>query len=127
MLAVAVTVELSLRRSTLPDTARRLGIELDLSGGPSADAADAAPPTLPVTARRNVRTVENVVGRWPFGDTCLRRCLVLGQRLRRLHPVLVVGARRTSDGAVAAHSWLVVGGRSLDPTAADFLALGGRP
>jgi Transglutaminase-like superfamily len=127
VLVIACLVEVSLRRSTLPATTERLGIALDTTGGSEAMSRVAASPMLAVTARRQVRAVQLVVGRWPFGDTCLRRCLVLGQRLRRFDPVLVIGVRRTAPDGFAAHSWLVVGGQSLDPTSRLFMALRGRP
>ncbi len=126
VLAVAAAVEMSLRRTSLPVTASRLGVALDVVGATPVDGTPDAQRPLPVTARRQVRAVHLVIGHWPFGDTCLRRCLVLGQRLRRLHPVLVVGTRRTPQGSVAVHSWLVVAGRSLDPTSGEFLPLRGR-
>ena len=62
--------------------------------------------------------------RWRAGDTCLRRCLLLGQRLRRLDPVLRIGVRRDEPGAFQAHSWLKISGRSLDIGSADFETLG---
>jgi hypothetical protein len=124
VVAIAALVEVSLRTSTLPETAERLGLPLDLSGAP---APGDGTPVLPVTARRQVRAVRLVLGRWPFGSTCLRQSLVLGHRLRRLEPVLVVGARRAPDESFAAHAWLVVAGRSLDPESRGFAALAGRP
>lgn len=127
VVAIAVVVELGLRLSTLPATTRRLGVTLDVTDRGQAAGPAGRLPVLPVTARRQVRAVQLVVGHWPFGDTCLRRCLVLGQRLRRLDPVLVIGVRTTSTGAVAAHSWLVIGGHSLDPTSREYLVLSGRP
>jgi hypothetical protein len=127
VLVIACVVEVSLRRSTLPATTQRLGITLDTTGGSEALSRACASPMLAVTARRQVRAVQLVMRCWPFGDTCLRRCLVLGQRLRRVDPVLVIGVRRTTPGEVAAHSWLVAGGQSLDPTSRLFMALRDRP
>jgi hypothetical protein len=62
--------------------------------------------------------------RWPFGDTCLRRCLVLGQRLRHLDPVLRIGVAVGGDGSWSAHSWLEIGGRSLDVEAEKYARFG---
>jgi hypothetical protein len=121
---VAALAEVSLRTSTLPVTARRLRVPLDLGG--AAAPTDSATPVLPVTARRQVRAVRLVLGNWPFGSTCLRQSLVLGQRLRRLEPVLVVGVARGADASLAAHAWLVIGGHSLDPESERFAALAGR-
>jgi hypothetical protein len=124
VVAVAGATEVSLRTGTLPDTARRLRVPLDLRG--AAAPADPAPPVLPVTARRQVRAVRLVLGYWPFGSTCLRQSLVLGHRLRRLDPVLVVGAARSAEGSLAAHAWLEIDGHSLDPESRRFAALAGR-
>jgi hypothetical protein len=129
VLAVATVTEVSLRTTTLPTTARLLRVRLEPTvAAPPADASPARtePPVLPVAARRQVRAVQTVVGRWPFGDTCLRQSLVLGQRLHRLDPALVVGMRKDTAGTFAAHAWLVVEGRSIDPESRQFAALAGR-
>ncbi|MGH3520977.1 MAG: lasso peptide biosynthesis protein [Haloechinothrix sp.] len=39
-------------------------------------------------------------------------------------PVLRIGVRRDPDGVFSAHSWLEFQGRTLDPTASEFAALG---
>lgn len=116
-----IVIEISLRTSELPATCRRLGVVCDL--------ASAAPPAahlavLPRRVRPAVRASRMVVSQWPAGDTCLRQCLLIGHRLRRLGPVLRIGVRRDPDGAFAAHSWLEVGGGTLDPMASGFASLG---
>ncbi|WP_445185027.1 lasso peptide biosynthesis B2 protein [Pseudonocardia sp. Cha107L01] len=114
-------IELSLRASNLPRMCHRLGLALDLDSG-------APPATEPVVlagrTRQAVRGVLIVASHWPAGDTCLRRCLLLGHRLRRLGPVLRIGVERASDGAFVAHSWLELNGTTFDPSAADFAVLG---
>jgi hypothetical protein len=116
-----MVIEISLRTASLPTTCRRLGVGCDLVGvGPPA----AAPAVLPRNKRAAVRACLAVVSRWPPGDTCLRRCLLLGHRLRGLQPVLRIGVKRDQNGAFAAHSWLEIGGRTLDPSASEFVALG---
>lgn len=112
-------IELGLRRRDLPTLCRTLGIEYDLRS--------AAPPaTVPVVLPRRTRTAvlacAYAVAVWPAGDTCLRRCLVLGRRLRTLDPVLRIGVRR--DPELVVHSWLEIGGRTLDTTAAQYSTLG---
>lgn len=114
-------IELSLRGTDLPTTCRRLGVACDLDS--------AAPPAgrvavLPVRARRTYRVSLAVASRWPWGDTCLRRCLLVGRVLRRSGPVLRIGVGRDRRGAFAAHSWLEIGGATLDPAAAGFAPLG---
>ncbi len=114
-------IELGLRRRDLPAICRMLDI--------ACDVRSAAPPaTQRAVLPRNIRTAvlacSYAVARWPAGTTCLRRCLLLGHRLRKLDPVLRIGVRRDSDGAFVAHSWLEVGGRTLDPESARYETLG---
>jgi hypothetical protein len=112
-------IELGLRRNDLPALCRKLGIECDLRS--------AAPPAtehvvLPRRTRTAVLACAYAVARWPMGNTCLRRCLVLGRLLRSLEPVLRIGVRR--DGELSVHSWLEIGGRTLDATSAHYATLG---
>lgn len=112
-------IELGLRRNTLPVMCRKLGIECDLR---SAAPPATDPVILPRRTRTAVLACAYAVARWPFGNTCLRRCLVLGRRLRTLDPVLRIGVRR--DGELSVHSWLEIGGRTLDETSAQYATLG---
>lgn len=113
-------VEVLLRRRDLPSVCRRLGIALDVE---SASPPSTEPAVLPGRARTTLRACSSATRRWPAGDTCLRRCLVAGRRLRHLSPVLRIGVRR-DETAFLAHSWLEVDRRTLDPTAVDFDTLG---
>lgn len=112
-------IELGLRRHTLPVMCRKLGIEVDLR---SATPPAAEQVILPRRTRTAVLACAYAVARWPFGNTCLRRCLVLGRRLRRLDPVLRIGVRR--DEELVVHSWLEIAGRSLDETSVQYATLG---
>ncbi|MCT2585754.1 lasso peptide biosynthesis B2 protein [Actinophytocola sp. S1-96] len=109
-----------LRRHDLPTVCARLGIVPDLDSG---DPPATGPAVLPGRARTAIRACSAATRRWRHGDTCLRRCLLVGNRLRHLSPVLRIGVRRDGDG-ILAHSWLEVDGRTLDPTAVDFAPLG---
>jgi hypothetical protein len=120
-LGAMVLVEACLRTGDLPATCRRLGVPVDLTG----TAAPATEPgVLPRRARRTVLAALAVTSRWPAGDTCLRRCLLVGHRLRSLGPVLRIGVTRSPDGEFSAHSWLELDGRTLDATAGEFAPLG---
>jgi hypothetical protein len=112
---VAVAVEVGLRVATLPTVAARLGVRLEL------DAVDQAHRTavLPRWTAPTLRATDRVMRHWPWGDTCLRRSLVLGHRLRRLSPVLRLGVR-SGDERPEAHAWLELSGGTLDPDAATF-------
>lgn len=112
-------IELWLRTSDLPATCRRLGVRLDVAS--PAHATGLA--ILPRRSRPAVRAARAVTRLWPSTDTCLRRCLLIGHRLRGLEPVLRIGVRRDADGRFAAHSWLEFDGRSLDPGAVEFSVL----
>lgn len=113
-------IELLLRRQDLPTVCRRLGIALDLD---SAAPPATEPAVLPGRGRTALRACSAATKRWRFGDTCLRRCLVVGRRLRGLDPVLRIGVRRDGNGFLA-HSWLEIDGRTLDPASAGFATLG---
>lgn len=126
VLVSAIVVEIALRTARLPRAARWCGLQLDLQAPPAPAVLDIRAP-LPARARRSWRATDVVMTHWPWGDTCLRRCLVLGRRLRRFDPVLRIGVARTADGSVVAHAWLEVAGRTLDPSAADYCAFGAAP
>lgn len=117
-------IEIGLRRSTVPDLCRRLGIGIDVD---NATAPGPDPAVLPRWAATPVRACLAVAARWPAGDTCLRRCLLVGHRLRALGPVLRIGVRRDEAGAFGAHAWLELDGRTLDASAGGFTALARLP
>jgi hypothetical protein len=120
-LGVAVLVELGLRITDVSTVARLCGVRLDLT---SPSAVDPPPLTLPTRVRRQVRAVDHVMRRWPFGDTCLRRCLVLGQRVRAVDPVLRIGVALGPGEEFRAHAWLEVGGHVLNGEVGSFIAFG---
>lgn len=121
---VALVVEAGLRLSTLPRLTQLLGIRLAPDCESKQQRGSALPSGLPVIwLRRRAVAVERVFRHLPINDTCLRRALVLGQRIRRMDPTLVIGVRHDECGALAAHAWLVVAGVALDPLAAQFEAL----
>jgi hypothetical protein len=122
-LAVAFVVEVGLWIGTLPRLTKLFGIRL-ASGSddqPTGQALDVAPEWF----QRRSAAVHRVLRHWPFGDTCLRRSLVLGQRIRRLDPVLVIGVRHDEHGKLAAHAWLTVSGVALDTLAEHYAPLRG--
>jgi hypothetical protein len=118
-IACMVVIEAGLRLSPLPTTCRRLGIRMQLDGAAAPDTTA----SLPASTRLPVRAALAVTQRWPAGDTCLRRCLLIGHRLRHLDPILRIGVRRDAEGAFGAHAWLEIGGQTLDPGTAGFAVL----
>jgi hypothetical protein len=121
---VLARIELSLRTEELTATCRRVGVRLDLEPAPDLVGGG---PVLPARARKSARVVGVVLHRWPWGDTCLRQCLLLGHRLRHLGPTMRIGVRHTEDGSFSAHSWLEIDGRALDQGATLFASLANRP
>jgi Transglutaminase-like superfamily len=115
-------VEHALSAATLSQVCASLGIRLDLDSG---DMASTEAPVLPRSMAIPLQARLAVAARWPAGDTCLRRCLLVGHRLRALRPVLRIGVRREGGGRFRAHSWLELDGRTLDASAADFAVLCG--
>lgn len=122
VVVVLAVAEVALLTSTLPRTCRLLAVRHDLDS--RADPARVAA-VLPRPTRTRVRVAYAVTRRWPWGDTCLRQCLVLGNLLRAQGPVMRIGLQRRPDGTLLAHSWLEIEGRTLDPTSRDFAALRG--
>ena len=104
----------------LPRLARWLGAQW----GPDVVIQRAAVVEVPAWAARRTHLAVAACRRGPFPDSCLRRSLLMSNRLRALEPALHVGVARQA-GAVEAHSWIEVGGWSLDPEAERFAPLRG--
>lgn len=110
----ALGVEVLLRIASLPRVCRLLGLRLP-SYSPTTDSSNLNGSNAAVV-ERITRSVESDVD-WayahlPLPDTCLRRSLTAGSRLRAFQPHLVIGVRRTP--ALDAHAWLLVGHIVLD-------------
>lgn len=117
---ILLVIELGLRFVRLPTLARALGCPLALDPndavadfGGTGEHRRARQPFTPDELRSLV-DAERVLRRWPPGDTCLRRALLVGCVLRRRRPTLRVGVAKV-DGVVNAHAWLDIEGRPLNP------------
>lgn len=117
-LVTAVVIEVGLRSIRLPDLAQRLGVPYDAS---PQRVDECLPCRLPPWAERRLHLSNRVMDRWPFGGTCLRRSLLVGSRLRELHPLLRIGVSR--DEGLRAHAWIDIDGKSLDPAASLYSVL----
>ena len=122
----AARAEWGLRRRTLPATAASLGLRFEPTLEDEArPVTPEARVTIPPWAWRRAHIAQLVVSVWPFGNTCLRRALVMGNRLSAFGPELVLGVR-PNDGATRfdAHAWVRIRGVDLDPMARNYLILG---
>lgn len=115
VLPLAVYVEARVRRVPLPRLAARLGVRL-------AVTESAPEPSFRLRNRdvRRLKAVAWIFKYWPDADSCLRRALVAGCRLRHLDPRLHLGVRRDARGRVEAHAWLEVQGHVWDPEADTY-------
>lgn len=111
---VCIAVEAGIRRIPLPRLTSLLGLELAPGRVELAE-----PDGVPVWAVDRLCLVEGVLKRWPWGSTCLRRTLVGGHRIRRLHPVVHIGVRGSATRPNV-HAWLAVAGVPLDQDAPEF-------
>lgn len=133
--AAAARVELALRRRSLPETARALGLVVVAPSGSSPDlgspAAHAPLARLPRWTTEPLRATAAVMRWWPLGQDgppgsamCLRRSLVLAWRLRSLDPVVRIGvAPRSGAARVRAHAWVEVGGLALDASTHEYTVM----
>ncbi len=123
VVAIALVVELALRRLPLPRVARLLGVRI------AADRAESPLPDGPLPdvltdarRRREFDAAARVMRHWPARRMCLRRSLVLGRLLRDLDPALRLGVARSDDGLLA-HAWIEVAGVRLDSGEVRFVSL----
>lgn len=83
-------------------------------------------PSPPLPLERVVGWVDILLHRlpWPWRFTCLKRAAVLYALFRRsgMQVELWIGVRRDSDGALAAHAWLVRDGAPYLEALADSLS-----
>lgn len=117
--ALALLAEIAVKVSSLPRLARALGIEL--ADRPPRSRRP-APPMDSATLDNKARMVDRVYRHWPRADSCLRRALVLGFRIRAARPVLRIGVAREQD-EIRAHAWIEAGGRVIGSQAGDWAPL----
>jgi hypothetical protein len=115
-LGILIVVELLIRWISLPRLSRTLGVEVNLQPARS-DAEQLLVGELPERARRQLRSTRRVADAWPFSrGPCLRRALVGGHLIRRLHPSVRLGVAGEGD-TLLAHAWLEIDGRPLEAVA----------
>jgi hypothetical protein len=105
---VALGVETLLHSCPLPLICQLLRI--DLRVGPTRAASPAPEASARIDRVRD--EVDWVYSRLGLPDTCLRRSLTAGFRLRQHRPRLVIGVRKSAG--LEAHAWLVTSGTVID-------------
>ena len=122
LLFLASIAEVAVRLIRLPSLTRRLGITL-VEDGDGASTPAAAKGTLSAaTIERRAASVDRLYRAWPRHNSCLRRSLVLGFRVRRAHPTMRIGVAQEA-GEIRAHAWIEVDGRVLGEATGDYAPL----
>jgi hypothetical protein len=121
LIVLAAGAEVAVRTVALPKLTRRLGIGL---GGP--DATHSPTPRTRSLSRdtidRRAAAVDRLYRVWPRRDSCLRRALVLGFRIRAARPTMQIGVAK-EEGRVRAHAWIEVDGRVVGDDSGDYAPL----
>ncbi len=100
---IAARVELLLKFRPLDIAAKRLGVVISWQSNSSGSVSPQASGND--FARNHLANVDSIMRRWPFGDTCLRRSLILGKLLADFNPKLLIGVG-TQDSTILAHAWI---------------------
>jgi transglutaminase superfamily protein len=122
--ALALVAEAAVRAISLPRLTKMLGISL---GDGARDPFPAKRRWVdrkmePIEVDARARAVDRIYRAWPRRDSCLRRALVLGYRIRAASPVLMIGVAK-EDGLTRAHAWIEVGGKVVGDDSGDYAPL----
>jgi hypothetical protein len=119
LIVLAIGAEAAVRLVPLPRLTRQLGIGLgDHAPGTGAPRGAISHRTID----RRAASVDRFYRAWPREDSCLRRALVLGFRVRAAHPVMQIGVAKEDD-RVRAHAWIEVDGRVVGDESGDYAPL----
>lgn len=122
IVALACVAEVAVKIVRLPRLCALLGIALVNYG----DEDRPLPPSRelePTMIQARARAVDRVYRHWPRTRSCLRRALVLGYRVRRARPVLLIGVAREEEGDIRAHAWIEVNGEVVGDQHGDWAPL----
>ena len=124
LVALALAAEVAVRTTPLPLLTRRLGIALDDESRLSPAEGDRARSRrIPSgTIAKRAASVDRLYRAWPRRDSCLRRALVLGFRVREARPTLRIGVARDGD-EIRAHAWIEIDGRVIGDDSGDYAPL----
>lgn len=122
VVSLACVAEVAVKLISLPRLASRLGITLVNHGG-HAEERRGDPARMGWEAiTKRARMVDRVYRHWPRRRSCLRRALVLGYRIRKAAPTLLIGVAR-EDGEIRAHAWIEVEGNVVGEESGDWAPL----
>lgn len=121
---LALAAEVAVKLFALPRLTRWLGIAL--VDGHSSTTTGSSSGRIAALSRRAIETRARAVDRvyrvWPRKNSCLRRALVLGFRIRAANPVLQVGVAQ-DNGSIRAHAWIEVEGAVIGESSGDYAPL----
>jgi hypothetical protein len=121
---MALAAEIAVKVFALPRLTSWVGITLiDEKTGSQPTTRDNRAVGLTKSAiESRTRTVDRLYRVWPRKNSCLRRALVLGTRIRAAGPVLMIGVAQ-EEGSIRAHAWIEVDGTVVGDTSGDYAPL----
>ncbi len=121
ILVLASAAEVAVKLVRLPRLTSLLGIDLAGKGERNGEPG-ATPRMSPDVVERKARMVDRVYRHWPRKRSCLRRALVLGYRVRKARPTLLIGVAREGPD-VRAHAWIEIAGEVVGDQSGDWAPL----
>lgn len=121
VLVLAGAAEVAVKLVRLPRLTSMLGISL-VGKGERKDETGATPRMSPDVIARRARMVDRVYRHWPRRRSCLRRALVLGYRVRKARPTLLIGVAKEGPD-VRAHAWIEIADEVVGDQSGDWAPL----
>ena len=121
---LALGAEIAVKLVPIQRLTRFLGIAL-VDDGDRVDHVPRRRSICPLDAAgvdARTRLVDQLYRSWPRKNSCLRRALVLGFRIRGANPVLLIGVAK-EDGKIRAHAWIEVDDQVIGERGGDFAPL----
>lgn len=122
---MAALAEIAVKAVSLPRLTRLLGIALVDHDGRETGIRAARRTARGIDAdeiARRARAVDRVYRAWPRKSSCLRRALVLGRRIHKADPVLLIGVANEGE-SIRAHAWIEVDGVVVGEDTGEFAPL----
>lgn len=119
---LACAAEVAVPLVPLPRLASLLGIALIDPDHPNDELRQTSSSRDRGMIAKRARIVDLLYRQWPRKRSCLRRALVLGYRIRKSRPTLLIGVAR-EEGGIRAHAWIEVGGNVVGEQSGDWAPL----